>query len=976
MTPAVASATTLPPSLSMAFGAASIPKGQTTTLTFTLSNPNGTALSGVGFDDTLPSGLQDVNSVTDDPTTTCNDGGEIEFGASLVAVLGAGLAANETCTVTFTVEGTGGGNMTNTSTAITSNEGGTGNSASASIDVVDPPTLSASFAPSTIAEGGISTLTFTLTNPAANDVPETGVAVTDTLPTGLVVATSNELTNSCGGSATATPGSVAISLSGATIGTGSACTVAVDVTGAASGGYTDTTGAPSSTNGGTGITATGTLVIAAPPTLTDSFSAPKLATGGSVGLAFTITNPNPGTGLSGVGFTDSLPSGLVIASPSGLTGSCGGGTITATPGSSSIALTGGVLAGSAQCTFAVSVVAVAAGVYDNTSGVVGANQTGPGNPSNTASVSAVAQPIITASFGASPIPLASTTSLTLTLTNADISTTLVNASVTDTLPSGLVVANPNGLAGTCLPGGSVSAPAGSGSIGVTSATLTPGASCTVVIDVSGTGPGSYDNTTGSIAATFDNGTGTFVPITGDTASDSLQIDAPPRLASAFSPAAIAPAGTSTLTYTVTNPADNPNSATGVAFSDSLPAGLEVATPNGLTGSCNGGTATATAGSQIVSLTGGSLASGASCTISVSVTAAQDGDFAEQTTASSTDGGTGAPTTAHLLAAAPPTLGAGFSPASVPAGGTSTLTFAVQNPNPDAPITGIGFTDALPSGLSIANPSSATGTCGGGTLTAAPGNATIAFSGGALSAGGSCTLSVSVQASSAGIEDNGTGAVTYTGVGTGAGATAKLTVLSGPSISISSPTSGDRFTLGQKVTATYSCADDVNGPGIASCVGTSVSGAGLDTTTLGAHTFTVTATSADGEQTTTTVDYTVGPTTNHFKVTHLVTHPDGTVEFKVTLPGPGSIAVLETAWDDNFATIATLLQPAPYRFAFSRKSVRVLGARTLSITVKPNARGVKLVKYPRYKVRIRLWVTYTPTGGRSRSVGFYGLRITP
>jgi len=77
-------------------------------------------------------------------------------------------------------------------------------------------------------------------------------------------------------------------------------------------------------------------------------------------------------------------------------------------------------------------------------------------------------------------------------------------------------------------------------------------------------------------------------------------------------------------------------------------------------------------------------------------------------------------------------------------------------------------------------------------------------------------------------------------------------------------------------------------------------------------------------------------------------------------------VLETAWDDNFATVATLLRPAPYRFAFSRKSVRVLSARTLSITVKPNARGVKLIKFPRYKVRIRLWVTYTPTGGHAAS----------
>ena len=60
-----------------------------------------------------------------------------------------------------------------------------------------------------------------------------------------------------------------------------------------------------------------------------------------------------------------------------------------------------------------------------------------------------------------------------------------------------------------------------------------------------------------------------------------------------------------LAFTITNP--NPNVAlTGIAFSDVLPAGQVVSTPNGLAGSCGAGVITATAGSGVISLAGGSL----------------------------------------------------------------------------------------------------------------------------------------------------------------------------------------------------------------------------------------------------------------------------------------------------------------------------------------------------------------------------------
>src|SRR5206468_10991599 len=120
-------------------------------------------------------------------------------------------------------------------------------------------------------------------------------------------------------------------------------------------------------------------------------------------------------------------------------------------------------------------------------------------------------------------------------------------------------------------------------------------------------------------------------------------------------------GATSLTFPVTDP-NAWNSLTGLSFTDSLPAGLVVATPNGFTlvsGSLGGGTVTATAGSGTVSLSGGSLAAGSSVTFSVNVTGTAAGTKNNSVTVASTEGGNSAPANANLNVVAPPTATESF-----------------------------------------------------------------------------------------------------------------------------------------------------------------------------------------------------------------------------------------------------------------------------------------------------------------------------
>ena len=198
-------------------------------------------------------------------------------------------------------------------------------------------------------------------------------------------------------------------------------------------------------------------------------------------------------------------------------------------------------------------------------------------------------------------------------------------------------------------------------------------------------------------------------------------------------------------------------------------------------------------------------------------------------------------------------------------------------------------------------------------------------------------------------------------------------VSAPTASITSPANGATYAQGRVVNASFTCTEGARGPGIASCVGTVPNGSAIATNTPGRQTFTVTATSEDGQRASRTVSYTIRPS-NEFTVAQLKTAADGTIRFSVRVPNPGSVDVLETAWKDNLASAAVLLKPAPHRFVFARAHVRAARLDTLNVTVTPNQRGRHLLAGPGYRIVLRLWVSYTPDGGRDRTIGYLGLHL--
>jgi autotransporter-associated beta strand protein len=181
----------------------------------------------------------------------------------------------------------------------------------------------------------------------------------------------------------------------------------------------------------------------------------------------------------------------------------------------------------------------------------------------------------------------------------------------------------------------------------------------------------------------------------------------------------------------------------------------------------------------------------------------------------------------------------------------------------------------------------------------------------------------------------------------------------PTAAIAAPVNNATYTQGQVVYSSYSCQEGSGGTGIATCSGPVASGVALDTHSLGLHTFAVTATSSDGDTGTATATYTVvaskSSTTkppNKFTIRQLKGHPSGSIDVTLaSLVGAGTVKVAE--------------HPAGLR-AFSADKTASSKA-TLKLTLAPSKQLKTWLKRHHSKLNVKVTVTYTPHGGKARTV---------
>ncbi len=578
-------------------------------------------------------------------------------------------------------------------------------------------------------------------------------------------------------------------------------------------------------------------------TIAKNFSPDPTTTGGVSSLTFTITNPIPSS-FSGLNFTDTFPTtpgAMVVAStPGASTTGCGSPTFAPVPGAASISFSNGSIAANSTCTIKVNVNVPAGGTYTNTSAnlFIGTLDTG-NNASDTLTVNSappgpspvcgltMAQWTFAGYAGTSPpFPAANTQA-------ANVMTAAI--SVGGTSPG-------SAFAEADATSGSPAAPSmltyGWANAGPINTATYPfvqfaidtskytGVNFQLNAQRKANGPDtdavyySTNGTTWNLKTTFNSTTSwaTYGPFdfTGQTSTSGvtyfriygigantpskgadLNLDnvtftgcgAPssPSFTKSFSPNPVAAGATSTLTFSLTNP-NNAVPLSGITFTDTLPSGLTVTTAS--SSQC-GGTVSTTA-PQTISFSGGALAANASCTITVTVTTSASGIYDNISGfVSSTEGGTNTGSTgvasSSLTVLKPPSISKLFSPNPILAGGTSTLTFTITNPNLNNALSGIAFSDPYPSGLqNTATPNGAT-TCTGGTVTAAANGNSVSLTGGTVAAGTTCTVTVHVSSASTGSYANTSSTVQATVSGTttiGNTATDTLTVNSpNPSIAL-------------------------------------------------------------------------------------------------------------------------------------------------------------------------------------------------
>ncbi len=265
--PTAVSVAPVAPTVAETFAPASVGVTVASTLTITLGNSNAFALTQAHLTDTLPASLAIGSSPA--ATTTCI-GAALSLAATTntATLTGAVIPVNSSCTVTLTVSSATAGSYTNTiaANALSTGPAGSNSTAASATLTVTPaiaPTIAQAFSPATVGENTASTLTINLNN--TNPYALTRVALTDSLPSNLSVATSPSAANTC--SASLSAATSAVKLTGGTIPAAGSCSVTVTVSSDSAGSFANILAAnalSTAQNVGNTAASSATLTVTAP----------------------------------------------------------------------------------------------------------------------------------------------------------------------------------------------------------------------------------------------------------------------------------------------------------------------------------------------------------------------------------------------------------------------------------------------------------------------------------------------------------------------------------------------------------------------------------------------------------------------------------------------------------------------------------------------------------------------------------------
>ncbi|MDP7308557.1 MAG: DUF11 domain-containing protein, partial [Roseibacillus sp.] len=216
-----------------------------------------------------------------------------------------------------------------------------------------------------------------------------------------------------------------------------------------------------------------------------------------------------------------------------------------------------------------------------------------------------------------------------------------------------------------------------------------------------------------------------------------------------------------------------------------------------------------AGTDLLSIAGGTLAPGQICSFSVQVSLPVDTPFGSYLNVTSRltaevagESKVALPAIDTLVVEPiPPTITKSFNPGAIPVGGRSTVTYTIDNTASTLEAGDIAFTDIFPESLTFDPSSVQTVNCGeGGTYSFLPLTNTFETGGSAVVPPGAiCTISFDVIASSPGTYGSSTSELT-TSLGSSPGASASLNVIPPPIFTqVFTP---DNFNAGQVGTLTY------------------------------------------------------------------------------------------------------------------------------------------------------------------------------